>query len=181
MLGTRSMVFLLTFGKKATIDSGSFAGLRELKELMVIWLREWMVLWLTESWLMDVYVLWLKGTSYSSSLNSSSCSDSWGESSGAVGDDSCVLSILNFNASVAELQRRSSKILTLHGQPSPSRKDSFYWNQMSYVDMSMVRFMVIRDQLALNTSACWSVMTIDLALTCLRHLVSIGSDNSPSA
>ena len=39
----------------------------------------------------------------------------------------------------------------------------------------MFRSMVITDQLA-----DLSVMTIDLALTYIRHLVSIGPDNAPS-
>ena len=33
----------------------------------------------------------------------------------------------------SELQRISSKILMLTKQPSPLRRDSSYWNQMSYV------------------------------------------------
>ena len=44
MLGVLSIVFLLTFGRNATIDSGSFAGLSELNELIVIWFSDLIVL-----------------------------------------------------------------------------------------------------------------------------------------
>ena len=83
-----------------------------------------------------------------------------------------------------ELQRRSSKILP--GQCPLSKRvlsrdarfialpyimDSLasaspQGNQMSYVCQCV--------------NVCWSVMTIDLALTYIRHLVSIGPDNAPS-
>ena len=59
----------------------------------------------------------------------------------------------------SELQRRSSEIFTLNGLPSPSRKDSSYWNQISYACQC--------------SDLCWSVMTIDLALTYISHLVSM--------
>jgi hypothetical protein len=43
------MVFLLTLGRKATMLSGSLAGLKLLMELTVSWLREWRVRWFSVS------------------------------------------------------------------------------------------------------------------------------------
>ena len=54
-------------------------------------------------------------------------------------------------------------------------KDRFFLLKPNVLCMSM------RQIYGHYRSACWSVMTIDLALTYIRHLVSIGPDNAPSS